>query len=108
MKQICGVCYTFPLILDKTKTQIAVEGTQWQATDKLLFSLLDQPMEPQDTTPIELQYDTHHMGDIGIDFLREYVEKINNCAIKIENFLKLLWLHQLMTHPQENHNTLNL
>ena len=64
----------FSLILDKEKTQKAVGGTQWQPTDKLLFSLLDQTMEPQDNTPIELQYDTHHMGDIGVDFLRKYVE----------------------------------
>ena len=43
---------------------------------QFLFSLLDQKMEPQDTTPIELQYETHRMGDIGIDFLRKYVEKL--------------------------------
>ena len=70
------------LTLDKTKIQEAVEGTQWQATDKLLLSLLDQIMEPQGTTPIELQHDTHHMGDIGIGFLRKYVERFSNCAIK--------------------------
>ena len=71
-------------------------------------SLLDQTIEPQDTTPIELQYDAHHMGDIGIDFLRKYVGEINNCAIKTEKFPMLLWLHQFMTHPQENHNALRL
>ena len=45
-------------------------NAEWKTTRSLFFSLLDQKKCPETRTEIELQYDTHHMGSIGLQYLK--------------------------------------
>ena len=44
--------------------------SEWKLVRELLFSLLEPERSPLKCTKIELQYDTMHMGKIGIRHLK--------------------------------------
>ena len=49
-------------------------GSEWKSVRDLFFSLLDQQKYPLKCTKIELQYDTIHMGKIGMRHLRSKIQ----------------------------------
>ena len=58
-------------------------GSEWKSVRDLFFSLLDQQKYPLKCTKIELQYDTVHMGKIGMRHLKSKIQNTGDSPMQM-------------------------